>query len=240
MSPFELSDVSEKKITDKPLTSDNEKTGAKSSPSVSQKIYFVIKRLFDIVFSFVGLIALIPVSVFTKICYLAEGDKAPIIFKQIRIGKDGKEFKLYKYRSMVGNSEELLEEMLKNPSTKKEWDENQKLRDDPRITKIGRFLRKTSLDELPQCINVFIGDMSMIGPRPLVIGELDSHGGDHRLYESIRPGISGWWAANGRSDISYEKRLELEYYYCENCSFRLDLKCFFMTIRTVILGKGAK
>ena len=101
-------------------------------------------------------------------------------------------------------------------------------------------LRKTSLDEFPQFINVLKGDMSLIGPRPLVKGELDSHNGNHEIYESVKPGISGWWAANGRSELLYDERLELEYYYAENCSLWLDLKCIFKTIVTVIKKEGAK
>ena len=141
---------------------------------------------------------------------------------------------------MVHNADEVLKELLKDPKYKKEWDENQKLENDPRITKIGKILRKTSLDELPQFINVMKGDMSLIGPRPLVEGELDAHEGNHEIYESVRPGISGWWAANGRSCTSYDKRLDLEYYYCRNCSILLDIKCIFLTIKAVLSRNGAK
>ena len=121
-----------------------------------------------------------------------------------------------------------------------EYEKNKKLNHDPRITKIGKILRKTSLDEFPQFINVLKWDLSIIGPRPLVEGELDEHNGNHEIYESVRPGITGWWAANGRSAIDYEKRLELEYYYCKNCSLWLDIKCFFKTIEVVLFKRGAK
>lgn len=203
-------------------------------------MYFVIKRLFDIVFGFIGTIILLPFSVIVKICYIMCGDFKPIFYAQKRVGKNGKFFYMYKYRSMVPNADELLKELLKDPKVKKEWSENQKLDDEPRLTKLGKILRKTSMDELPQFINVLVGDMSLIGPRPLVEGELDSHKGNHKLYESIRPGISGWWAANGRSKMSYEERLKLEYYYCENCNLLLDIKCFFKTIKAVIYKSGAK
>ncbi len=183
---------------------------------------------------------LIPVAIITKICYLAEGDKKSIFYKQKRIGKDGKYIYIYKFRSMIYNADEVLKELLKNPKYKKEWELNQKFENDPRITKIGNILRKTSLDELPQFINVIKGDMSMIGPRPLVEGELDAHKGNHKLYESVRPGISGWWACNGRSATTYEKRLELEYFYCKNCNLILDIKCIFLTIAAVIGKTGAK
>ena len=206
----------------------------------SKILYKVIKRTFDIVVSLVGCIFLLPIIIIVKISYLISKDHNSIFYTQTRIGKNGKEFKLYKFRSMIPNADKVLKKLLKNPIYKDEWERNQKLENDPRITKIGKILRKTSLDELPQMINVLKGDMSMIGPRPLVKGELDAHHGNHAIYESVRPGISGWWAVNGRSATTYEKRLELEYYYCENCSLILDIKCFFMTITTVLHKKGAK
>ena len=147
---------------------------------------------------------------------------------------------IYKFRSMVYNADEVLKELLKDPKYRKEWDINQKFENDPRVTKIGKILRKTSLDEIPQFINVLKGDMSLIGPRPLVEGELDAHKGNPMVYQSVRPGISGWWAANGRSATTYEKRLELEYYYCKNCNLILDIKCVFLTIKAVLYKEGAK
>ena len=206
----------------------------------SKVLYKVIKRTFDIVVSLVGCIFLLPIIIIVKISYLISKDYNSIFYTQTRIGKNGKEFKLYKFRSMIPNADKALKKLLKNPIYKDEWERNQKLENDPRITKMGKILRKTSLDELPQMINVLKGDMSMIGPRPLVKGELDAHHGNHAIYESVRPGISGWWAVNGRSATTYEKRLELEYYYCENCSLILDIKCFFMTITTVLHKRGAK
>lgn len=208
----------------------------------NRKKYFYrfVKRSFDIFCSLLGMLLVLPVALVTKICYLCTKDTKSIFYKQKRIGKYGKTIYIYKFRSMVHNADEVLKELLKNPKYKKEWDKNQKINDDPRITKIGKFLRKSSLDELPQFINVFKGDMSLIGPRPLVDGELDKHKGDHALYESVKPGISGWWAANGRSATNYEQRLELEYYYCKNCSIWLDIKCIFRTIKAVIFRSGAK
>lgn len=206
----------------------------------SKILYKVIKRTFDIVVSLIGCIFLLPIIIIVKISYIISKDYNSIFYTQTRIGKNGKEFKLYKFRTMITNADEVLKKLLENPIYKDEWQRNQKLENDPRITKMGKILRKTSLDELPQMINVLKGDMSMIGPRPLVKGELDAHHGNHAIYESVRPGISGWWAVNGRSATTYEKRLELEYYYCENCSLMLDIKCFFMTIKTVLDKKGAK
>lgn len=203
-------------------------------------MYFFIKRTFDILVSLIGIIFLIPISIIIKLLYLISGDTKSIFYSQKRIGKDGKEFKLYKYRTMVPNADIVLKELLKQKKYKKEWEKNQKFDDDPRITKIGKVLRKISLDEFPQFINVFIGNMSLIGPRLLVKGELDQHNGNHELYESVKPGISGWWAANGRSVLDYEDRLELEYYYCKNCSLLLDIKCIFKTIKVIICRTGAK
>ena len=208
--------------------------------SIKKYLYFGVKRLFDILIALIGCLFLLPIILIVKISYLLHKDFDSIFFRQKRIGKNGKEFNLYKFRSMVPNADEVLKELLKDPKYKEEWDLNQKFEHDPRITSMGNILRKTSLDELPQFINILIGDMSLIGPRPLVPGELDSHNGNHELYESVRPGISGWWAANGRSATTYERRLELEYYYVQHCGLILDIRCVFRTIKVVIFKTGAK
>ena len=205
---------------------------------LGKNVYFFIKRVFDIFFAILGIILLVPVYIVTKISYVITGDFNSVFYKQKRVGKHGKIIYIIKLRSMVYNADDILKELLKNPRYKEEWDKNQKLENDPRITRVGKFLRKSSLDELPQFINVLRGDMSLIGPRPLVVGELDAHGGNHQLYESVKPGISGWWAANGRSATTYEKRLELEYYYCKNCSLWLDIKCIYLTVYAVLSKKG--
>jgi undecaprenyl-phosphate galactose phosphotransferase len=212
-----------------------------SKHKVSYWLYVGIKRVFDIFCALCGLIVLLPLSIIVKIAYVITGDFNSIFYKQVRIGKNGKQFYMYKYRSMVKDADKILEELLKQKEYKEEWDQNQKLHDDPRITKMGKFLRKTSLDEVPQFINVFKGDMSLIGPRPLVPGELDKHNGNHNIYERVRPGITSNWAVNGRSDeMEYTKRLKLEYDYVLNRSIAFDLKIIFKTIAVVILRKGAK
>lgn len=208
--------------------------------SIKDKSYMLIKDIFDILISFIGIIFTILVAIIVKISYMLSGDFHSIFFIQKRIGKNGKPFKLYKFRTMIPNADKELKELLKKEPYKTQWKKNQKLDKDPRITKLGKILRKTSLDELPQFINIYIGDMSLIGPRPLVEGELDSHNGNHEIYESVRPGITGWWACNGRSNMDYEERLELEYYYVNNRSILLDLKCILKTIEVVFFGKGAK
>ena len=208
--------------------------------SISRICFFTVKRLFDILFSLIGLVLILPIAIIVKISYILTGDFSSIFYKHERIGKNGKKFDLFKFRTMVPNADKVLEELLKKPKYKKEWEENYKLNNDPRITKIGKLLRKSSLDELPQFINIFLGEMSLIGPRPLVRGELDKHNGNHQVYESIKPGITGWWACNGRSATTYKKRLDLEYYYIQNCSLILDIKCILLTIKAVITRTGAK
>lgn len=203
-------------------------------------VYLVVKRCFDIIMSLIGVMFLLPIAFIVKVLNMCLGDYESIFYKQKRIGKNGKFIYIYKFRSMIPNADEVLKELLKQKEYKEEWDKNQKFDNDPRITKTGKILRKTSLDEVPQFINVLKGDMSMIGPRPLIEGELDNHNGNHELYESIRPGITGWWACNGRSATTYEERLDLEYYYVKNCSLKLDIKCIFKTISAVISKKGAK
>ena len=202
-------------------------------------MYRYFKRLSDIVIALLGFILFIPISILVKISFLSLKDKGGIFFKQERIGKDGKPFVIYKFRSMVHNAEELLEELLKDDKYKNAWDENQKLENDPRITKIGRYLRKSSLDELPQILNVLKGEMSIVGPRPLVEGELEAHGGS-KLYWKVKPGITGWWASHGRSDVDYDERLKMEYYYIRNMSFKLDLICIYKTFIAVIKHKGVE
>ena len=201
-------------------------------------MYRYIKRLFDIILSLIGLIILIPICIVVKISFLCKGDKKSIFFKHMRIGKDGKPFMMYKFRSMVHNAEELLEELLKDEQYRKEWAENQKIEKDPRVTTIGSILRKSSMDELPQLLNVLKGDMSLVGPRPLVDGELEEHGGT-KIYWQVKPGITGWWGSHGRSDVDYDQRLQMEYYYIQNISFKLDVICLFKTIAAVVSHKGA-
>lgn len=203
-------------------------------------LYFGIKRFVDIIFALIGCTFLLPIAFIVKIVYLLSGDKHSIFYTQTRIGKNGKLIHIYKFRSMVPNADEVLKQMLKKKKYREEWKKYQKFEKDPRITKIGGILRKTSLDEVPQFINVLKGDMSLIGPRPLIVGELDEHDGDHKLYESIRPGITGWWACNGRSATTYEERLALEYYYINNLNLIMDIKCVFKTIVAVVKKDGAK
>ena len=218
----------------------NEKNKSNISTFINLKIYMFLKRLFDIICAIFGCFAMLPIAIIVKISYVLSGDFKSIFYRQRRIGKNGKIIGIYKFRSMVHNADEVLNELLKDKKYKKEWDDNQKFEKDPRITKVGNILRKTSLDEIPQFLNVLFNQMSLIGPRPLIEGELEAHNGNHELYESVKPGITGWWACNGRSATTYKERLELEYYYIKNRSLSLDIKCIFKTVEAVLMKKGAK
>ena len=224
--------------------SENEGEYTTQKMGIGRKIdrffYFLIKRLFDILFALIGCIFLVPITIILKIAFMCTGDFKTIFYRQKRVGKKGKIIKIFKFRSMIYNADEVLKEVLKDPKHKEEWDKNQKLENDPRVTKVGKIIRKTSLDELPQFINVLIGDMSLIGPRPLVEGELKKFGGNPDIYQKVLPGITGWWGCNGRSATDYKKRLDLEYYYCEHCNLWLDFKIVFKTIFVIFTRKGAK
>lgn len=202
-------------------------------------LYRIVKRIFDIIVSGLSIIILSPI--FLLIVVLIKLDsKGKAFYKHKRIGKNGEYIYLYKFRSMYSDSKERLEELLKDPEIRKEWEENYKLDNDPRITKIGNILRKTSLDELPQLLNIFNGDMSIVGPRPVIEDELEKYGSNKEKFLSVTPGLTGWWACNGRSCTSYEDRMKLELYYVDNRSIILDLKVIVKTFISVIKRDGAK
>ena len=161
-----------------------------------------------------------------------------MFFTHKRVGKNGKPIGIYKFRSMVENAEALMAEFTEEQ--KAEFSENFKLHDDPRITKVGSFLRKTSLDELPQLLNVLKGDLSIVGPRPIIEEETKIYGKYKDMLLSVKPGLTGFWAANGRSDIPYTRRRAMEIYYVKNRSLALDIKIIFKTFASVFKGIGAK
>ena len=183
---------------------------------------------------------MIALTIIFRLLYFLTGDFHRMFYTQERIGKDGKKFRIFKFRTMYINADEILKELLKNPKYKKEWDEHYKLEKDPRITKIGKILRKTSLDEIPQVINILIGDMSLIGPRPITLGEVLEYKKDKYKLLSVRPGLTGWWGVNGRSNTTKKERMKLELYYVDNMSILLDTKIFFMTFLKVFKGDGAQ
>ena len=199
-------------------------------------MFKVIKRLFDIIVSLLGLLILSPLFLLLTILIKCDS-KGPVFFIQKRVGRNGKKFGIFKFRTMRINAEELIASFT--PEQLKEWKENFKLKNDPRITRVGKFLRNTSLDELPQLINIFIGNMSLVGPRPIVEEELEWYGEKKNVLLSVRPGLTGWWATNGRSEVSYPERCNYELYYVYNCSLFLDIKILFKTFSAVFSRKGA-
>ena len=207
---------------------------------IKRAIYFICKRIGDILVSLIGLALLIPITIIIKIAYMCTGDFHSIIFTQDRIGKDGKHFKFYKFRSMVPNADEVLfKRLAEDEKLAEEYAMNKKLKNDPRITKIGRIIRKASIDETPQFINIFLGDMSLVGNRPYLPREKKDMGNHYEDIIKTKPGLTGYWQVSGRSDLSFKKRLELETYYSKRAGFKLDTKIFFKTFKVVICGKGA-
>jgi exopolysaccharide production protein ExoY len=205
----------------------------------TSKLYAITKRTIDIVGAIIGLVLTSPLFLIISIFYLFGDSKGPIFFKQVRVGKNGKRFHIYKFRSMIVNAEEklkadkeLYEKYLRN---------NYKLEphEDPRITNLGRFLRKTSLDEIPQLINVLKGEMSLVGPRPVVVEELREYGNRVNEFLSVKPGMTGYWAVSGRSSVDYPERVDLELFYVHNQSLLFDLQIIIRTVIAVLLRKGA-
>lgn len=219
--------------------SDTEANSNKPSNKAFRKkpVYDFFKRAFDIILS---LLAIILLSWLFLILFviIKLTSKGPAIFIHNRVGKNGKKIGIYKFRSMVMNAEEMIKDFT--PEQKAEFEKNFKLENDPRITKIGKFLRKTSLDELPQLFNILKGDMSIVGPRPVTEAETEFYGRYKNLLLSIRPGLTGFWAANGRSNTTYSRRKAMEIYYVKNRSFSLDLKIIFKTSLSVFKSEGAR
>jgi len=201
--------------------------------------YLLTKRVVDIIGAFIGLLLTFPIFVLISVLYLFGENKGPIFFGQSRIGRDGKIFKMYKFRSMIVNAEAVL----KNDKLlyKKYLENNYKLEpeEDPRITKIGSFLRKTSLDELPQLINVLKGDMSLVGPRPVIQEELKEYNNRLAEFLNVKPGVTGYWQICGRSDVGYPERADLEFYYIEHRGVKLDFTIIIKTVVLVLNRKGA-
>ena len=199
-----------------------------------------IKRFIDILAGIVGVITLLPLMVYVKYKYVKSGDYDNILFSQYRIGKNGKLIKIYKFRSMIPNAEKELERLMKeDPKIKEEYLTNKKLKDDPRITPVGHFLRKTSLDEWPQFINVLKGEMSFIGPRPYLPREKEDMGQYYDSIIKLKPGVTGMWQANGRSDVEFSYRCKLDDYYYHNWSIWLDFTIMYKTVKSVVYGKGS-
>lgn len=204
------------------------------------RIETILKRFIDIIGSIVGIVCLIPLTIIIWIANLIMKDNGPIFYTQERIGKNGKIFKMYKYRSMVVGADEKLKEYLeKNEEARKEYAEYKKLKNDPRITKIGAFLRKTSLDEFPQFINILKGEMSLVGPRPYLPREKEEINGFFNYIMSCKPGLTGFWQVHGRSDVTFTDRLDMDMKYYYNHNLKMDIKILKDTVVNVIKKEGA-
>ena len=199
--------------------------------------YRVAKRSFDIIAATVAFVLLSPFLLL--ICVLIRLDsKGPAIFVHTRYGKNGKPLPLLKFRTMHMNADAMIKQFT--PEQLKEWQENFKLANDPRITRIGKILRKTSLDELPQLLNIIRGDLSVVGPRPIITEELERYGEFKEKLLSVTPGLTGYWQAYARSDCSYKQRMLMELYYVDNANFWWDIRIIFATILSVLRQRGAK
>lgn len=202
-----------------------------------KRVYLLFKRFFDIVLSFIGLIiALIPMLIIALIIKLES--PGPVIYLHTRIGKEGKPLKLLKFRSMYANADKMIQDFT--PEQKAEWEANFKLEHDPRITRVGHFLRRSSLDELPQLLNILGGSLSLVGPRPVVQEELERYGENKEKFLRATPGLTGYWQAYARSTCTYEQRMEMELFYADHASLWWDIKILFKTVGVVLQGKGAK
>lgn len=198
--------------------------------------YMVLKRVVDVVCASLGLLVLLPFFLIVS-AFIIATDGMPIVFRQSRVGRHGKEFKVFKFRTMVNNAEEVLK---RDPALYAEYQKNFKLENDPRITKIGNFLRKTSMDELPQLLNVVRGEMSLVGPRPILNNELVKYGDHQDVYLEMLPGCAGLWQCSGRSDTSYEERVSLDAEYYRKAGIRMDLWIMYRTFISILKREGAQ
>ncbi len=206
----------------------------------SVRLHTPFKRLFDVIVAFFAIILLAPlVLVFMMAIRIQDGQQA--IFDQPRLGLGGKFFRCFKLRSMVTNAEAQLNDIIANdPVAREEWERSQKLTNDPRITPLGHFVRKSSIDELPQLINVLKGEMSIVGPRPIVESEIKKYGPLIAHYQAVRPGLTGSWQINGRSDTSFDERIVLDMTYVQNRTFWGDVGIVLKTIPALMNRRGAR
>ena len=212
----------------------------KEKVEVRKVLYKVVKRLIDILGGIFGTIVLIPLTIGIAIANLICKDNGPIFYSQYRMGKNGKLFKMYKYRSMVVGADEKLKKYLEeNENARKEYKKYKKLKHDPRVTKVGEFIRKTSLDEFPQFINVLKGDMSLVGPRPYLEREKEDMNGYYKYITTCKPGLTGLWQISGRNDVDFATRIDLDMQYYYNHSLKGDIKILFKTAMKLVKREGA-
>lgn len=199
--------------------------------------YAFLKRLFDIVAGLVGLIILVPLTIIIKVAYMVTGDFYPVFFVQPRIGKNGKIFRLIKYRSMIPNAEKKLKELMqKDEAIRKEYQATKKLLNDPRVTRAGSFIRRWSIDELPQLVNVLIGSMSLVGNRPYLVSEKKDMGEYYKSIIRVKPGITGLWQISGHNNVSFRSRVELEATYADLACLSLDMHILARTFGALVGG----
>ncbi len=200
----------------------------------------VLKRGFDVTSSGLALLLLAPLMLGVALM-IRTTSPGPALFGHTRIGHDGRKFRCWKFRSMVTDGDAVLARHLRdNPSARKEWEATQKLADDPRVTRLGRVLRALSVDELPQLLNIFLGDMSVVGPRPVTEAELARYRHSAAHYLRTRPGLTGLWQVSGRSDVSYERRVLMDRYYVAHWSFASDIGIIARTIPAVVMARGSR
>lgn len=206
---------------------------------LSKSIYLAFKRLIDIIVSVIALVFVLPITLIVFIIDCFGENRGPVFYKQKRIGKNHKPFYMYKYRSMIVGAEDYLEKdsKLHELYVKNNYKLPPEL--DPRVTRFGVFLRKTSIDEIPQFFNILKGDMTLIGPRPVVEEELSEYGDRVDKFLSVTPGAMGYWQASGRSNVGYPERCDLELYYVDHASFLFDVKLVFKSISSIFKGSGA-
>ena len=215
-------------------------TNEKNTNICVKIINIIIKRIFDIIGGVLGTIFLIPLTIIIFVAKKIHKDNGSLFYVQERIGKNGKIFKMYKFRSMVEGADEKLKEYLdSNPEANEEYKVYKKLKEDPRVTKIGDFIRKTSLDEFPQFLNVLKGQMSIVGPRPYLPREIEDMGAYYDIIIKCKPGVTGYWQVRGRNDITFNERLQMDYDYYIKANIFLDFKLILKTIKQVIKKEGA-
>lgn len=212
-----------------------------ASIGLRKNFYFATKIMFDILVGLFGILMLLPLAFIIKAVSIVNRDYKSIFFKQKRIGYNGKLFTMYKFRTMVPNADAMLVDLMRNNAEfRNEYFVNKKVKNDPRITKVGKFLRKTSLDEIPQFINVFLGQMSLVGNRPYLPREKEDMGEFYKTIVSSKPGITGLWQTSGRSNTTFYERLVTERKYSKVQSMKLDLEIIFKTIAQVFKRDGAE
>lgn len=231
--------ISNEEILQENITSVTNKI--EKAKRVKDMLYRLIKRTIDIFASIIGIILLLPITIMIWVTNILVRDNGPVFFKQERIGKDGEFFKLYKYRSMIVEADDKLSKYLaENEDAREEYKKYKKLKNDPRITKVGKFIRNTSIDEFPQFINVLKGQMTLVGPRPYLPREINDMGESFNEIIKVKPGLTGLWQVNGRSETTFEDRLRIDKEYVQKRGMKLDTKIFIWTIGKVFIKEGAK